>query len=71
VLPTLSGDKHLARRRLEFREQLAYANVIAPVNGCEHFAQNGGRIRNAFSVQLRQRLCSGPTARAQTAQKGG
>jgi hypothetical protein len=45
--------------------------VIAPVNGCEHFAQKGGLIRDTFSVQLKQRLCSGLIACPQTAQKGG
>jgi hypothetical protein len=48
-----------------------YERVIAPAKGCEHFAQNGGRIRGAFSAQLPHRHSSGSIAPAQTAQNGG
>ncbi|MEO7165522.1 MAG: hypothetical protein ABI787_09490 [Spartobacteria bacterium] len=46
-------------------------SVIAPGNGCEHFAQKGGRMGGAFPLQSTQRYSADPTGPEQTAQKGG
>jgi hypothetical protein len=45
--------------------------VIAPSNGSEHFAQNGGTIRESFASQPVQRYSLTPTDAEQIVQLGG
>jgi hypothetical protein len=45
--------------------------VIAPAKGCEHFAQNGGRIRDAVAAQAAQRLSPESTECEHIPQKAG
>ncbi|PYL98001.1 MAG: hypothetical protein DMF18_00615 [Verrucomicrobia bacterium] len=53
--------------------QLAQENVlvIAPSNGSEHFAQNGGTIREIFPSHSWQRYSPESTDTAQIVHEGG
>jgi hypothetical protein len=53
--------------------QLAQAKVvvIAPSNGSEHFAQNGGTIRETFASHSPQRYSPKSTDAEQMVQDGG
>jgi hypothetical protein len=53
--------------------QFAQVNVlvIAPSNGSEHFAQNGGAMRVAFASHSSQRYSPGATIAEQIVQNGG
>jgi len=53
--------------------QFAQVNVlvIAPSNGSEHFAQNGGAMRIAFAPHSSQRYSPGATIPEQIVQAGG
>jgi len=44
---------------------------MAPANGWEHFAQNGGKTRRAVSEHRAQRDSPGSTALLHAAQCGG
>jgi len=45
--------------------------VIAPANGSEHFAQNGGTMRVVLVSHSRQRYSPGARLAAQMVQTGG
>jgi hypothetical protein len=45
--------------------------VIAPSNGSEHFAQNGGTIRETFASQSWQRYSPKSTEAEQMVHDGG